>query len=118
MAGAVDLVEVAVEAADAIGDTASAGPLPHQGVAARPADAAEELRAPARLQAEPGRSVAAIVGGLRLVRPLVGVRDVTRAARAGAVAAEDRVPHHDGGVDTRAVLGMRGDVVEEAVEHR
>src|SRR6185437_13008376 len=118
VAGAVDLVEVAVEAADPVGLPAAAGPLPHQGVAARAGDAAEELRAPARLQAEAGRGVAAVVGGLRLVGPLVGVRDVAGAAGAGAVAAEDRVPHHDGGVDTRPVLGVRGDVVEEAVKDR
>src|SRR6185369_780508 len=118
VAGAVDLVEVAVEAADPVGLPAAAGPLPHEGVAARPGDAAEELRAPARLQAEAGREVALVVGGLRLVRPLVGVRDVAGAAWAGAAAAEDRVPHHDGGVDARPVLGVREDVVVEAVEVR
>src|SRR5215468_7915242 len=117
MAGAVDLVEVAVEAADAVGDPAAAGPLPHEGVAAVAGDAAEELRAQAAavVQAEAGRRGAAVVGGLRLVGPLVGVRDVTRAAGAGAVAAEDRVPHHDGGVDTRLVLRVLDDVVVEAV---
>src|ERR1700693_1979966 len=111
MAGAVDLVEVAVEAADAVGDPAAAGPLPHQGVAARAGDAAEELRAAARLQAEAGRGVAAVVGGLRLVGPLVGVRD---AAVTGA--GEDRLPDPGRGVDAGPVGGVGQDVTPEPVE--
>ena len=68
--GAVDLVEVA----DAIADSAAAGPLPHQGVLAVGGLAAEELGAPARGQAPAMRGVRKI-RRLRLKCPLVGVRD-------------------------------------------
>src|SRR5215469_8408257 len=115
MAGAVDLVEVAVESADAVGDPAAAGPLPHQGVAARGGDAAEELRARAAavVEAPAVRGLADVAGGLRLVGPLVGVRD---AAVTGA--GEDRLPHRWRGVDPRLVRRVGLDVAPEPVEDR
>src|SRR5580692_2004284 len=91
----VDGVEVAVEAADAVGGAAAAGPLPHQRVGAGAGLAAEELRAGpgAVIQAPAVRGGAGVVRGLRLVGPLVGVRD----QRVGA-GAEDRRPDPGRGV--------------------
>src|ERR1700759_2231163 len=67
----VDLVEIA----DCVPDAAAAGPLPHQGVAARPGDAAEELRAARAGGQAPAVRRVREVRGLRLVGPFVGVRD-------------------------------------------
>src|SRR5450755_1087901 len=102
----VDLVEVT----DPVADTAATRPLPHQRLRAGPGHPAEEAGAGRRAPQAPADRGLAELGGLRLVRPLVGVPD----HRVNA-SAEDRGPDARLGVDAGGVaVGLL--VVEEAVE--
>src|SRR5262249_23675974 len=105
----VDLVEVTV----AVATASTARPLPHQRVLGRARLASEEPRAGGRTRQAPAVRVVGQAAGKRLVRPLIGVRDLR-----GGTRAEDRGPDVGCRVHTGLEVRMRGQVGGVPVEHR